>query len=62
MLQKCQKLPNGREWSYVFILTASLYLIGFFAYLIWGDSDLQPWAQEKKENNDAQEMEKKLIN
>jgi hypothetical protein len=55
-------LPNGREWSYVFVLTASLYLIGFFAYLIWGDSDLQPWAQEKKENNDAQEMEKKLIN
>jgi hypothetical protein len=57
-----KKLPNGGEWSYVFILLASVYLTGFFAYLILGDSSLQPWAQEKKENNEIIETETKFLN
>ena len=35
------------EWQNVFYVAAAISVIGGGTYVIWGSSELQPWAQKK---------------
>lgn len=50
------------EWRNVFLITACVYLIGFFAFLIWGDSSLQPWAKNSEDDEEQAKEEKEPFN
>ena len=46
------------EWRIVFIVTASIYLIGAIPYIIFAKGEVQQWAAANKKSNDELEETK----
>lgn len=53
-----QKDDLDGQWKIVFIISASIYLVGCVVYWFFASGELQPWAIVKKTDGDDVEEEK----
>lgn len=54
-----QKDELDAQWKIVFIISASIYLVGCVVYWFFASGQLQPWAIHKKtDGDDDMEIEK----
>lgn len=50
------KTQTDTEWQIVFVITASIYFVGAIVYWFTASGELQDWAQEKNETEEAKIM------
>lgn len=48
-----------QQWQIIFIVSASIYLVGCVVYWFFASGEIQPWAIEKKNDGDIEYQKKK---